>query len=92
MAYVFTPTEDTRIMRSRYTGEWVLQEKNKAYGYFATIACYHERLSLEVVADIATKLDIDYTQLVAHIEDTVRKGTPGLRPRPYFDFCHDVTL
>ena len=92
MAYEIKPTPDHSLIRSRHTGEWVLQKRNTADGYFATIKSFGERLSLNDVGEIARIVGVDAGNLACQIESTVRRGGAGMGPIPSFEFRKGVTI
>lgn len=92
MAYEFKPSPEHSVMRSKYTGEWILQERNPHYGYYATIATYGEKLRPQDIGDIARRVGVDAGNFARHIESVVRHGGSGMRPRPGFEINSTTKL
>lgn len=85
MAYAFTLTENLMICRSRHTGIWLLQAKNTAYGYWATIRSWGDDLTIDEVTEAASYAGLDVDVAISIVEEKVRAGVQySMRPRPDF--------
>jgi len=92
MAYEFKPTENHSLIRSRHTGEWVLQELNSVYGYYATIRSFGEHLGAAEVGEVARIAGVDAGNFARHVESVVRRGGRGMKPSLDFELRNGVTL
>lgn len=81
------------LCRSRHTGDWILQEKNQYYGYYATVLSFGERLGLIELDKVANKLALDAHDVYRAVEEQVREGKPnGMLPLPGFRLTEGVTI